>query len=108
MMTTSLRAAVAAGLVALVIGGTGLAHEMLVRGTVAGIESARIQVKTAEEKDGQPPAWFAIDAKTRILRGKTVVSFEQAKIVVGERVVLNVDHQANGTMKTLEIHLAAR
>ena len=32
-------------------------HEMTVMGSVAGIEPARIQVKTGQEKKGDAPAW---------------------------------------------------
>ena len=41
------------------------------------------------------------------MRGKTVVTREQAKIVVNERVVLIVDHQSDTKMRTLEIRLPA-
>lgn len=85
-----------------------LAHPMLVRGTVAAVEARRVQVKTGAEKSGEKPAWFAVDAKTKIYRDKTVVSFEDAKIQTGERIVVNVDHDADGTMHTTEIRLAAR
>lgn len=83
------------------------AHEMTVKGTVAAIETARVQVKTGEEKKDQSPAWYGLDAKTKIQRGKTVVTLEQANIKAGERVVLIVDHQTNGTMKTVEMRLAS-
>jgi len=98
--------AVAAAIVLGIVGAA--AHEMVVKGTVAAIEAARIQVKTGEEKKGQAPTWYAIDAKTKVVRDKTDVSFAQADIKAGERVVLTIDHQADGKMKTLEIRLAAR
>ena len=85
---------------------TVLAHEMEIRGTVAAIESSRIQVRTGEEKKNEMPGWYPIDPKTKVMRGKTVVTLEQAKIVIGERVVLIVDHQADNRMRTLEIRLA--
>jgi hypothetical protein len=94
---------------AIVLGvASAAAHEMVVKGTVAAIEPARIQVKTGEEKKGQAPTWYAIDAKTKVVRDKSDVSLAQAGIKTGERVVLTIDHQADGKMKTLEIHLAAR
>ena len=83
------------------------AHEITVKGVVAAVEASRVQVKTGEEKKGQAPQWYAIDAKTKIQRGTAVVTIAQAKIKTGERVVLIVDHEANGTMRTLEIRLAA-
>jgi hypothetical protein len=85
-----------------------LAHEITIKGTVAGIEAARIQVKTGEEGKGQQPTWFAIDAKTKVMRGKQVLSLSDAKIAVGEPVMLIVFHESNVPLKTLEIHLPAR
>ena len=99
---------VTVALVLIALTGTALlAHPMTVKGTVAAIEPKRIQVKTGEEKKGESPEWVAIDAKTKIMRDKTVVTFEQAKIKAGERVVVNADHGADGIMKAVEIRLAA-
>jgi hypothetical protein len=84
------------------------AHEITVKGTVAAIERARIQVKTGDEKKGQSPEWYQIDAKTKVMRGSKVVAVDEARIAVGEKVVLLVDHDAKGVMKTLEIRLADR
>ena len=98
-----------AGLGAMLLFATVLmAHEMTIKGTVAAVDKTKIQVKTGEEKKGETPAWYAIDAKTKIMRDKNVVAFDAAGISVGERVVVNVDHQADGKMKTLEIRLAAK
>jgi hypothetical protein len=82
-----------------------LAHEIIVKGTVAGVEKTRIQVKTGQEKDVQP-AWYPIDAATKIKRGDKVLTFDDARIKPGERVVLIVDHPDKGPMKTKEIRLA--
>lgn len=84
------------------------AHEMTIKGTVAAVEPTRVQIKTGEEKQGVSPAWYVLDAKTKILRGKEEVTVAAAKITVGERAVAIVDHDAQGTMKTLELRLAAR
>jgi hypothetical protein len=84
------------------------AHEITVKGTVAAIERVRIQVKTGDEKKGQSPEWYQIDAKTKVMRGSKVVAVDEARIAVGEKVVLLVDHDAKGVMKTLEIRLADR
>ena len=94
--------------VAALSGALVMAHEITVKGTVSALEAKRLQVKTGEEKKGTAPAWYAIDAKTKILRGKTTVTLDEAKIKVGERVAVLIDHDANGTMKTLEIRLAAQ
>jgi hypothetical protein len=101
-------AAVAGALVMAVMCARVLAHEITVKGTVAAIEKTRIQVKTGEEKKGVAPGWYPIDAKTKILRGKDPVPQDRAKIAVGEKVVVIVDHETNGTMKALEIRLAAQ
>jgi hypothetical protein len=85
-----------------------LAHQMTLKGTVAAIERTRIQVKTGEEKKGDTPAWCLIDDKTKIFRGKAVVTFEAAKITADEKVVVLVDHEADNKMTAIEIHLAAQ
>ena len=104
-----LAATIAVAVVVAVAGSAAvLAHEITVKGTVAGIEPKRVQVKTGEEKKDAAPAWYPIDAKTKILRGKAVVTFAEARIVAGERVALTVDHESNGTMRTIDIRLAAR
>jgi hypothetical protein len=84
------------------------AHQMTLKGVVAAVEPARIQVKTGEEKKGEAPAWCAIDDKTKIFRDKTIVTFDAAKIVVNEKVVVLSDHDANNKMTAIEIHLAAK
>ena len=83
-----------------------LAHELTVRGTVAAIETERVQIKPSEGKAGQSPAWYPIDAKTKIKRGTNTVTLAEAKIAIGERVVAIVDHPTKGPMTTKEIRLA--
>lgn len=83
------------------------AHEMIVQGTVAAIEATRIQIKTGQEKPGEPAAWFPIDESTTIKRGQKTVTLEDAHIKVDERVVAIVDHPDKGPLKTKEIRLAA-
>jgi hypothetical protein len=85
-----------------------LAHEMTVKGTVAAVEDARIQIKTGQEKAGEQAAWYPIDAKTTIKRGSKTVSLADAKIRPEERVVAIVDHPAKGPLTTKEIRLAAQ
>ena len=84
------------------------AHPMTIKGTVAAIEKTRIQVKTGDEKPGAKPEWSAINAKTKITRDKTTVTLAEAKIAVGELVVVVVDHDDKGVMTATEIHLAAK
>lgn len=85
-----------------------LAHEMTVKGTVTAVEDARIQIKTGQEKTGEQPAWYPIDAKTTIKRGNKTVTLADAKIRAEERVVAIVDHPTKGPMRTKEIRLAAQ
>jgi hypothetical protein len=85
-----------------------LAHPMTLKGTVAAVEKTRIQIKTGEEKKGAEPEWSAISDKTKIFRDKAVVTFDAAKIVVGEKVVVLTDHGADNKMTSIEIHLAAK
>lgn len=92
----------------LLAGSPVVAHEMTVQGTVAAIEAQRIQVRTGKEKAGVEPAWYPIDSRTRISRGKTAVTLEAARIQLKERVVVIVDHPDKGPMVTKEIRLAAR
>ena len=85
-----------------------LAHPMTLKGTVAAVDRTRIQVKTGEEKKGDTPTWCAIDDKTKIFRDKTAVTFEAAKIVVNEKVVVLTDHGSDNKITAVEIHLAAK
>ena len=84
------------------------AHEMTIKGTIAAIEPARIQVKTGDEKAGEQSAWYPIDNKTKIKRGSKTVTLRDARIKVDERVVVILDHPAKGPTKTKEIRLAAQ
>jgi hypothetical protein len=106
-MSGQIRQWFGAVVVILVIGSAVLAHPMMVKGTVAAVEPSRIQVKTGEEKKGETPAWILINNKTKILRDKAEVTYDQAKIKIDERVVVNADHDAKGVMTAMEIHLAA-
>jgi len=84
------------------------AHDVTVQGTVAAIESTRIQVKTGLEARDESPAWYPIDAATIIRRGRKTVTLADARIQPDERVVLLIDHPDKGALKTKEIRLAAR
>jgi hypothetical protein len=93
-------------IVALVLSATLLAHEVIVRGTVAAIEKTRVQIKTGEEKPDQAPQWYPIDSETRIKRGEKIVTFDSARIKVNERAVIILDHPDRGPIRTKEIRLA--
>jgi hypothetical protein len=93
-------------IVAMVLSVAVIAHEVIVRGTVAAIEKTRVQIKTGEEKPDQKPEWYPIDNETKIKRGDKIVTFEQARIKVNERAVVIIDHPDRGPVKTKEIRLA--
>jgi hypothetical protein len=99
-------------LVIVTVAAVGLAtvsaHQITVRGTVAGIDRTRIQVKTGKEKANETIPWYPMDANTKFFRGKTVLGFDAAKTVVGERVVINVDHQNDGKVRTIDVRLPAK
>jgi hypothetical protein len=63
------------------------AHEITVKGTVAAIERARIQVKTGDEKKDQSPEWYQIDARRKSCAAASS-GVDEARITVGEKVVL--------------------
>jgi hypothetical protein len=108
MSSTKRQLVACAALVLVCAGALVFAHPMTLKGTVAAIERTRIQVKTGEEKKGEAPEWCAIDAKTKIFRDKTVVTFEAAKIIVSEKVVVLTDHGSDNKLTAVEIHLAAK
>jgi hypothetical protein len=97
--------------VIVVLTATGLdAHLMTYRGTVAKVEGSRIQVKTVDDqgKDIPEPQWFTPDEKTKITRGETRVTFAEAKITAGERIVVIVDHRSDDDVPVVEVRLGAK
>ena len=108
MFTTQLRVVILCTLATAVFATHALAHPMTIKGTITAIEKTRIQIKGIDEKPDQKPEWSAIDAKTKIMRDNKTVTFDEAHIKVGERVVLVVDHNEKGVMTTTEIRLAAQ
>lgn len=59
-------------------------HVHRIMGTVLAVDDARVEVKDKDEKVHS----IRLDAKTKILRGKTAVP--RTEITVGERVVVSV------------------
>lgn len=85
------------------------AHPMTHQGTVLTVEPARIQVKTVDEKTKkEETVWFVVDKTTKVKRGEKTVSYADAKITAGERIVIIVDMDAKTTMFAEEIRLAAK
>ena len=106
-MTTLVRQTCAVVFAAAALSAALAAHPMMVKGTVAAVEPTRIQIRTGEEKKGESPEWILIDAKTKVFRDKTLMTYDKAKIRAGERAVVNADHDAKGVMMAVDIHLAA-
>ncbi len=55
MFSQMLRTLIAVMTVGAVAISTVFAHEMTIKGTVEAVQPTRIQIKTGEEKKGQPP-----------------------------------------------------
>ena len=87
-----------------------LAHPMTHQGTVLTVEAARIEVKTVDEKTKkEDKVWFVVDKTTKVKRGDKLVSYANAKITAGERIVIIVDMDAKTKMLAEEIpDLAAK
>jgi hypothetical protein len=100
--------AVAVVLVVMTLAPAVLAHEMAHRGTVQGVEAARVQVQTIDDA-GAPAAlvWYTVSEDTEVRRGDAVVTFTAAAVQVGERIVVIVDHDVDETA-AIEVRLAAR
>jgi hypothetical protein len=85
------------------------AHPMTHQGTVLAIEAARIQVKTIDDKTKKEEAiWFVVNKDTKVRRGDKAVTYADARITVGERIVVIVDMDAQTKMLAEEIRLAAK
>ena len=86
-----------------------LAHPMTHQGTVLTVEATRIEVKTVDEKTKkEDKVWFAVGKTTKVKRGDKAVSYTDAKITAGERIVIIVDMDAKTKMFAEEIRLAAK
>ena len=85
------------------------AHEVLYRGTVLAVQPTRLQVKTIDEKTKkEEPVWFSVGKDTKVKRGDKAVPYTDAKIANGERIVVVVNHDAEGKMLAAELRLAAK
>ena len=79
------------------------------QGTVLAVEPARVQVKTIDEKTKkEDQVWFAVNKDTKVKRGEKTVTYADAKIAVGERIVITVDMDAKTKMLATEIRLAEK
>ena len=84
------------------------AHEVTHRGTVGAVELERVQVQTIDDA-GDPAdlVWFTVTGDTKLQRGDTIVTFADAAIDEGERIVVLVNTDFDPT-EALELRLAQR
>ena len=100
---------VSLGVFALAALPAGSAHPMTYQGTVLAVQPAKLQVRAVDpmtKKEGD--LWFVVDKDTKVKRGEKTVSYAEAKIAVGERIVVIVDMDAETKMLAEEIRLAPR
>ncbi|MEO8482759.1 MAG: heavy metal-binding domain-containing protein [Acidobacteriota bacterium] len=69
-----------------------VANEAIYKGTISAVDKARVQVRTIDDagKPSLTPEWFAVTAKTKVVRGTTAVTFATARIKTGERATVVV------------------
>ena len=85
------------------------AHPMTHQGTVLAVEPARVHVRTIDgATKNSEDIWFIVDKNTKVKRGDKTVPYADAKITVGERIVVIVDMDAKTKNLVTEIRLAAR
>jgi hypothetical protein len=75
------------------LGASLLAHQVTYKGTVVSTEKAVVKVTVIDEKTKKPlEINFKVDKDTKILRGDTVVTLTEAKILKGEKIAVTTDH----------------
>ena len=75
-------------------------------GTVAAVESQRIQVTTIDPQSKQERSiWFAIDKSTRVKRGDRFVPLTASELKVGERVAVIIDPSPKAPLRAIELRL---
>ncbi len=92
-----------------IVGLVGVsAHEVTHRGTVQAVEMERVQVQTVTEAgEDVELVWFAVTADTKVQRGEIAVSYADAVIGEGERIVVLVNTDFDAT-EALALRLAQR
>jgi maltose-binding protein MalE len=79
-----------------------LAHDETFKGTVIAVEAAKVRVSVIDDKTKKVSSMeFVVTAKTKVLRGDTVVKFADAKIEKGERIAVTVNHDESMTDATV-------
>jgi hypothetical protein len=73
-----------------------VAHQETFKGKVMSVQQASVQVSVLNPKTkAEAPKTFTTNAKTRVLRGDTQVTFANAKIQKDENIAVTVDHDAD-------------
>ena len=76
-----------------------LAHDITYKGTVISTAKTSVRVNVVDEKTKKTaPMTFEFDKETKILRGDTVVTVEQARIQKGEKIAVTIDHDLDETL----------
>ncbi len=86
-----------------------LAHDMLTEGTVLTVAPTRLEIRSpnkATKKD--ETVAFVIDKNTKVTRGDKSVSYADAKIEKGERIVVVVNTDAKTKMVATQLRLQAK
>jgi hypothetical protein len=82
---------------------------VLYPGTVLRVEPERLQVKTVDpDTKRDVNLWFTITKDTNVKRGDALVPYADAKIAKDERIVVVVNHDAEGRNVATELRLAVR
>ncbi|MDQ3070592.1 MAG: hypothetical protein M3R55_12805 [Acidobacteriota bacterium] len=76
-----------------------MAHQETFKGKVLSIEKTSVRVNVVDPKTRKAtPKTFKTGAKTKMLRGDTVVTWAAAKIRADENIAVTVDHDADVSM----------
>jgi hypothetical protein len=75
------------------------AHEVSYKGTVVTATHESIKITVVDEKTKKPTVMsFDLDKETKIFRGEKAVTFDEAKILKDETVVVVIDHDLDETL----------
>src|SRR5262245_22021254 len=84
------------------------AHEITYQGTVLAVEASRVEIKTVDENKKDVDLWCVVDRNTKGRRGEKNVTFAEAAIAKGERIVVTIDHDAKVKSLATLIRLPSR
>lgn len=77
-------------------------HEYTYKGTVLSVSVKALKVKVLDEKTKKNIEMpFELDKETRILRGDKVVTFDEAKIQIGEKIAVTINSDDSETLANI-------